>query len=127
MKGKNVMLIFLFCLNYFAIKAKLEPELNTSNWVLDIKNENYTDELIELRPGVLTKIVLIVRHEENIDFLDRSFDRTNFTIATKDNKNIVFYPNETFNIIPSKSLEYFAYIGLKCDHEINSENYTLEL
>ena len=121
------MLIFLFCLNYFAIKAKLEPELNTSNWVLDIKNENYTDELIELRPGVLTKIVLIVRHEENIDFLDRSFDRTNFTIATKDNMNIVFYPNETFNIIPSKSLEYFAYIGLKCDHEINSENYTLEL
>ena len=121
------MIIFLLCLNYFAIKAKIEPELKASNWVLDIKNENYTDELIELRPGVLTKIVLIVRHEENIDLLDRSFDKTNFTIAIKDNQNIMLYPNETFNIIPSESLEYYTYIGLKCDHDINSENFTLEL
>ena len=121
------MIIFLLCLNYFSIKAKIEPELKASNWVLDIKNENYTDELIELRPGVLTKIVLIVRHEENIDLLDRSFDKTNFTIAIKDNQNIMLYPNETFNIIPSESLEYYTYIGLKCDHDINSENFTLEL
>lgn len=121
------MIIFLLCLNYFAIKAKIEPELKASNWVLNIKNENYTDELIELRPGVLTKIVLIVRHEENIDLLDRSFDKTNFTIAIKDNQNIMLYPNETFNIIPSESLEYYTYIGLKCDHDINSENFTLEL
>jgi hypothetical protein len=123
MKGINLIVIVFAFLNYSIVKSITNP---TSNWILDIKNENNTDELIELRPGVLTKIVLIVHHEENIDILDRSFDRTSFTISSKDNNNIMFYPKEEFNIVPSLGLEYIAYVGLKCDHTINSDDYTLE-
>ena len=123
MKDMNAIVIFLAILNYFTINAMINQ---TSNWVLDIKNENNTDEIIELRPGVLTKIILIVSHEDNIDIIDRSFDKNFFTISLKDNDNIMFYPNEEFNIIPSEALEYIAYIGLKCDHSIISDNYTLE-
>ena len=123
MKGINAIVIFLSLLNYFTIKAMTTP---TSNWVLDIKNENNSDEIIELKPGVLTKIILTVHHEDNIDIIDRSFDKTVFTISSKDNDNIMFYPNEQLNIIPSMALEYIAYIGLKCDHSITSDDYTVE-
>ena len=38
-----------------------------------------------------------------------------------------FYPNDNFIIIPSFSLEYIAYIGLSCNHELEEgKKFTLD-
>ena len=99
----------------------------TYNWVLEIKNENRTDEAIEFRPGILTKVILIVHNESNIDTWERFFDKANYTIAISQ-YGLKFYPNDNFIIIPSFSLEYIAYIGLSCNHELEEgKKYTLNL
>ena len=121
MKVITLIMLFLAFFNCFTYAQKVTP---TSNWVLEIKNENNTDELIKLKPGILTKIIFIVQHEDNKDFLDRSFDKSVFKISLDDDDDIILYQQE-YNIIPSLALEYIAYIGLKCNHGITTSNYTL--
>jgi len=122
MKAINMIMIFLAFLGYYTIKAYTYQ----SNWVLYVKSEKYTDD-IELRPGVLTRVVLSVRHQLNGALWDKDYmDKVNFTIAAKDNDNVQFYPNEEINIIPSESPDYIAYIGLKCNHNILGNEYNLD-
>ena len=97
----------------------------TSNWILDIKNENGTDAPIVLKPNVLTKIIFIVRHEDDLELYDRSFDKSDFTIELEDDDDIKLLDDE-IHIIPSISLEYSYYIGLKCDHDIKENTYELK-
>jgi hypothetical protein len=116
-----MIIILLAFFNYF---TEIEP---TYNWALEIKNENSTDEVIEFRPGSLTKVILIVHNESNIDTWERLFDKANYTIAVS-NYNFRFYPDYNFNIIPSFSLEYIAYIGLSCNHVLeDGQKLTLDL
>ena len=112
MKIINVIIIFLAFLNYFSVKA-ITP---SSNWIVDIKNENNTDDIIVLRPGIYTKITVNVRHAENIVPSDTSFDKTVFIISSVNNYDIILYPDRELKIIPSKSLKYMTYIGLNCNH-----------
>ena len=102
--------------------TKSKTIVPTSNWTLDIKSENGTNDIV-LKPNILTRITLIVKHEDGKFILDRSFDDSQFIITLEDT-NIIFYPNE-LKIIPSESLEYSAYIGLKCEFEIGSNTYDL--
>ena len=118
-----MIVIFLALLKYAIIKAS-EP---TKNWILEVKNENGTDEIIEVRPGVLTKVILVLKHESNKVYADRSFDRANHTIYFTNSYNLRFYPNEIISIIPSLSLEYVTYIGLNCNYEISDDCSTFDL
>lgn len=122
MQIKHLILILFTTL--FSL-AKGKTIIPTSNWILDIKNEKGTNETIILKPNILTKIILIVRHEDNIEILDRSFDKANFVLALENDNDIKLYGNE-INIIPSVSLEYIAYIGLKCDYEIKEKTFNLQ-
>ena len=122
MQIKHLILILFTTLFYLAKGKTIIP---TSNWILDIKNEKGTNETIILKPNILTKIILIVRHEDNIEILDRSFDKANFVLALENDNDIKLYGNE-INIIPSVSLEYIAYIGLKCDYEIKEKTFNLQ-
>ena len=81
----------------------------TSNWIIDIKNENGTDAPIVLKPNVLTKIIFIVRHEDDLELYDRSFDKSDFTVELEDDDDIKLLDDE-IHIIPSISLEYSYYI-----------------
>ena len=120
MKVINMIIILFAFFNYSTEKRP------TYNWVLEIKNENRTDEAIQFRPGAITKVILIVHNESNIDTWERFFDQSNYTIAVSD-YNFVFYPNQNLNIIPSFSLEYIGYIGLSCNHELEEgKEFTLD-
>jgi hypothetical protein len=122
MKAINLIIVFFVCISYFTIKA----EDSNSNWILKIKNEIGKDEPIELRPGILTKVILSIVHEEFNDFWDNSLrDKVIFTITSKEN-DIKLYPNEQFSLIPTKSLFYITYIGLSCNHAIKDTEYLLD-
>ena len=78
---KAIMFVmFLTILKFSTIKSyKSDP----SKWILDIKNENYTDDLIELRPGVLKRIILSIRQQGSITDCDKdSIYKVNFTITS---------------------------------------------
>ena len=97
----------------------------TSNWILDIKNEKGENGIV-LKPNVLTKIIFVVSHEDNIDIIDYSFDNSLFTIVLENDDDIKLFDQE-INIVPSASRESYAYIGLKSDHKIDTETYELKL
>ena len=122
MKIKYLFSIVLSAIICLTLEKTVVP---TSNWVLDIKNEKGEDDIV-LKPNVLTKIVFVVHHEDNIDILDRSFDQSVFTIALENDDNFKLFDKE-IQIIPSLSLEYYAYLGLKGDHEIESETTEVKL
>ena len=124
MKAIYIIVMFLTILKLSLIKAH---NSDPSNWILDIKNENYTDDLIELRPGVLKKIILSIRHQTSIINWDKdSIDKVNFTIASKDPCNIILYPNKYLYLIPYESFDYIIYVGLSCNHQICSTEYDLD-
>ena len=122
MKIKYLFSLVLSAIICLTLEKTVVP---TSNWVLDIKNEKGEDDIV-LKPNVLTKIVFVVHHEDNIDILDRSFDQSVFTIALENDDNFKLFDKE-IQIIPSLSLEYYAYLGLKGDHEIDSETTEVKL
>ena len=116
------MIIMLLTLFIYSTNKEEEP---TFYWIIDIKNENGTDDMIELRPGVLTKIILKVHNETNMDSWKRIYDKYNYsvTIYNENNENnIRLFPNEIISVVPSLSLEYIAYIGLNSHHNINTVN-----
>ena len=122
---KAIMFVmFLTILKFSTIKSyKSDP----SKWILDIKNENYTDDLIELRPGVLKRIILSIRQQGSITDCDKdSIYKVNFTITSKDPSNIILYPNKYLYLIPYESFNYIIYVGLSCNHEISEVEYDLD-
>ena len=122
MKAINLFLVLFAYISYFTIKAG-----SMSNWILFIVNGNGKDEPIELRPGVITRILLNLTNEEYNDFWDLSYNsKVNFTITSKENSDIKLYPNDRFNLVPTQSLLYIAYIGLSCNHAIKDTEYSLE-
>ena len=120
-------IIYIFSLNLLRlIHTKTIP---SSNWFLEIKDSKGSSEQITLKAGQVQRITFILHHENDIGnstFLDTSFDESNFTISIDDEDGVKIYPNNEFNIVPSKSLEYSTYVGLKCDHKIKNELYELK-
>lgn len=104
----SIVLSVMICLTF-------ESTGISSNWTLEIKNETNGND-ITLKKNVFTKILLLVHHRDNLDILDPSFDKSVFTIESKDD-NIKIY-NKQIVITPSLSFEYSAYIGLKSTHNI---------
>ena len=118
MKANKILLIFFSSLIYFSISSTISPK---SNWKLDVKNENMTNETIIVKPNQYTKVILVVSHEDDLDILDYSFDRSKFTIELEDNDHLHLY-GEKMIITPSASLEYIAYIGLECEYDISKNS-----
>ena len=117
----KVISMFIMLLTFFIYSTNKEVE-PTFYWIVDIKNENSTNDMIELRPGVLTKIILKVRNETNMDSWKRIYDKYNYSVTIYNENHIRLYPNKKINIVPSLSLEYIAYIGINSDHDINTDN-----
>ena len=126
MKNGFLLSIVLSIIIGYTLQETIIP---TSNWVLDVKNEK-GEKGIVLKPNVLTKVIFVVHHEDDLDILDRSFDKANFIITLEDDSNIKLFNKEIKNgdvdIIPSLTLESYAYIGLKSDHKIEAETYDLQ-
>ena len=91
-------------------------------WKLEVKNEFGTDEEIVLRAGQYTKVTFVVTNENDYTFYDRFFDTSEFQIYLKDYNLVTL--EESYEISPFKSLEYTTYIGLRCESQINDEEYT---
>jgi hypothetical protein len=125
MKAINIIIILLLSLNFLSIKATFPICHSFSHWNLDIKNEYNTDLPIVLTPGVFTRVYLILSNEKYSNFWDKiSLERANITISLNSNY-IKLYPQE-INLIPTESIEYFAYIGLSCNDTIEETDITLE-
>ncbi len=124
MKNNQIIYLTLILVSLLICFTKVSTLSPTSNWILDVKNEKGTNDTIVLKPNVLTRITFILKHEDDHYILDRSFDNAQFIIELEDD-NIVFYEQE-MPIIPSKSLEYSAYIGLKCENKIQEDKYDLQ-
>ena len=90
-----------------------------SNWNMVVKNELGNDDPIVLKRGVFTKVTFIITHVDGKDLIDNSFDISDFVVTLED-KNIKTIENE-YHIIPSTSLEYSTYIGLKCDSVVETD------
>ena len=89
------------------------PMPSTTKWKLEIKNEYGTEDPIVLKGGRFTKILLVLSPENGEQYLDYSQDKSKFEIYTND-ANIQI-PGSKFELEPAKSLEYSAFIGLKCE------------
>ena len=90
-----------------------------SNWNMVVKNKLGKDDPIVLKRGVFTKVTFIITHVDGKDLIDNSFDISDFVVTLED-KNIKTIENE-YHIIPSTSLEYSTYIGLKCDSVVETD------
>ena len=119
MKVINMIIFLLSVLNHFTIKA-INP---SSNWIVDIANEQNTDDIVEVRKGAYTKVTVNVYHADNPELIDASFDKSVFIISPVHNSEFMF-PNKELKIIPSKSLRYTTYFGLSCNSQIQSNIIT---
>ena len=108
------MILLLFSL---LIVFSINDETNqTSHWKLEVKNEKMTNETIVLKPNQYTKVILSVSHLEELNVLDYSFDRSKFTVKLDSEDKLKMYGDKVV-IVPSVSLEYIVYIGLKCGYK----------
>ena len=117
MKPMLISLLLLTCV--------FSRESNTAyfpKWKLEVKNEFGTEEEIVLRAGQYTKVTFVVTNENDYTFYDRFFDTSEFQIYLKDYNLVTL--EESYEISPFKSLEYTTYIGLRCESQINDEEYT---
>lgn len=100
------------------------PPSNSIPWKLEIKNEYGNDDQIVLRSGRYTRITFILSPEDGQKYLDYSQLNSKFKIYLSD-KNIKTDEDE-YEINLAKSLEYSAYIGLKCKNNISELNYKIQ-
>ena len=100
------------------------PPPNSIPWKLEIKNEYGNDDQIVLRSGRYTRITFILSPEDGQKYLDYSQLNSKFKIYLPD-KNIKTDEDE-YEINLAKSLEYSAYIGLKCKNNISELNYKIQ-
>ena len=100
-------------------------DINTAyfpKWKIEVKNEFGTDEEIVLKAGQYTKVTFVVSNENDFTYYERFFDNSKFLIFLND-ENLVTLEAE-YEINPFESLEYTTYIGLNCENQINTKEYS---
>ena len=109
----------------FLITYIFSRDINTAyfpKWKLEVKNEFGTDEEIVLKAGQYTKVTFVVSNENDYTYYERFFDNSKFRIFLND-ENLVTLEEE-YEINPFESLEYTTYIGLNCENQINTKEYS---
>ena len=87
------------------------------NWKLSIKDENAKSSIINLFQGIFTKITLVLTNEKGEEEFDNSEDPISFKISLN-NKNLVSISN-SYTLVPSESLVYSIYVGIKCGETLS--------
>ena len=103
---KNFYICILFVLIPLCINKTI------SSWKLSIKDENSQNSIINLFPGIFTKVTLVLSNENDEEVFDDSENPISFKISLK-NKNLVSI-SSSYTLVPSESLVYEVYVGLKC-------------
>ena len=88
-----------------------------SSWKLSIKDEENKSSLINLLPGIFTKVTLSLTNENGEETFDDSKSPISFKISLK-NKNLVSV-SDSYTLTPSESLVYSVYIGIKCEETLS--------
>ena len=88
-----------------------------SSWKLSIKDEENKSSLINLLPGIFTKVTLSLTNENGEETFDDSKSPISFKISLK-NKNLVSV-YDSYTLTPSESLVYSVYIGIKCGETLS--------
>ena len=86
-------------------------------WKLSIKDENAKSNIINLFQGIFTKITLVLTNEKGEEEFDNLDDPISFTISLN-NKNLVSISN-SYTLVPSESLVYSIYVGIKCGETLS--------
>lgn len=89
----------------------------TSSWKLSIKDENNKSSLINLLPGIFTKVTLVLTNENGEEAFDDSTSPISFKISLN-NENLVSV-SDSYTLTPSESLIYSVYIGIKCGQTLS--------
>ena len=104
--------IFILLLLIPIYLNKTEP-----TWKLSIKDENAKSNIINLFQGIFTKITLVLTNEKGEEEFDNLDDPISFTISLN-NKNVVSISN-SYTLVPSESLVYSIYVGIKCGETLS--------
>ena len=114
------ILVSLFLITYI-----FSRDINSAyfpKWKLEVKNEFGTDEEIVLKAGQYTKVTFVVSNENDYTYYERFFDSSKFRIFLNDDNLVTL--KEEYEINPFESLEYTTYIGLNCENQINTKEYS---
>jgi hypothetical protein len=114
------ILVSLFLVTYI-----FSRDINSAyfpKWKLEVKNEFGTDEEIVLKAGQYTKVTFVVSNENDYTYYERFFDSSKFRIFLNDDNLVTL--KEEYEINPFESLEYTTYIGLNCENQINTKEYS---
>jgi len=102
----------------FIILILIQSCLSASlSWKLSIKDEENKSSLINLFPGIFTKVTLSLTNENGEETFDDSKNPVSFKISLK-NKNLVSV-SDSYTLTPSESLVYTVYIGIKCGETLS--------
>lgn len=108
---KNYYLFILLTLIPLCLNKTL------ASWKLSIKDEDNKSSLINLFPGIFTKVTLSLTNENGEEAFDDSKTPVSFKISLK-NKNLVSV-SDSYTLTPSESLVYSVYIGIKCGETLS--------
>ena len=112
---------------FFIILALIQLCFNKTvvDWKLSIKDENGKSNIINLFPGIFTKVTLVLSNDNGEEVFDNSEKPVSFKLSLK-NKNIVSLQN-SFTLVPSESLVYTVYLGIKCGDTLSDPNSLFEI
>ena len=112
---------------FFIILALIQLVFNKTvvDWKLSIKDENGKSNIINLFPGIFTKVTLVLSNDNGEEVFDNSEKPVSFKLSLK-NKNIVSLQN-SFTLVPSESLVYTVYLGIKCGDTLSDPNSLFEI
>lgn len=94
-------------------------------WKLSVKNDKVESKTLVLLPGVFTKVTFVLERDGE-DKFDTSENEQiyKFQIASADER--IVFPEETYTLVPTASLQFAGYIGLKCGSTIADSKLQLK-
>ena len=114
-------------LYFFILLASIQLCFNKTlvDWKLSIMDEEAKTNTINLFPGIFSKVTLVLSNENNEEVFDNSESPISFKLKLK-NKDLVSVES-SFTLIPSESLVYTFYIGIKCGETLSDTSDLFEI
>ena len=114
-----------FCLLILLALIPLCFNKTLANWNLSIKDENAKSNKINLFPGIFSKVTLVLSNDKGEEVFDNSEESVSFKLSLK-NKNLVSLQS-SFTLVPSESLVYTIYLGIKCGDTLGETSDLFEV
>ena len=114
-----------FCLLILLALIPLCFNKTLANWNLSIKDENAKSNKINLFPGIFSKVNLVLSNDKGEEVFDNSEESVSFKLSLK-NKNLVSLQS-SFTLVPSESLVYTIYLGIKCGDTLGDTSDLFEV